>query len=183
MTSIGREDYVMVTSSSVVNAVSGALDPRQMTQSAQPKANEKTAAEELKDEEQQQAENISKPRIAVANSSMDIRMHQIHQAAQAGILRPVWLEMMDMDANMPRMRDLIGRTGKNDEAANATDKARHEDNAERAADEARQAMKTERAAGEARQVANAERVAEGTERAVKYESAVDGSGRTMPPSE
>jgi len=97
----------MMTSMDSVNL---GLDPHQITQSAHFKANEKTAAEQMKAEEQQQAENISDQTINTIKSSSDIRMMQIRQAADAGILRPVWLEMLEMDPDMPRMSDMIRRS-------------------------------------------------------------------------
>ena len=155
----------------LVNSVSGGMDPRQITQSAQPKANEKTAAEELKTEEQQQVENISTPKVTIGKSPMDVRMYQIHQAADAGILRPVWLEMLE-DADMPRMRDLIDRTVKNREAERVADEARQPDKSGRAADGAGQPGKSERATDGAGQPAKSERVAEDAGYAAKSEPAV-----------
>ena len=86
------------------------LDPRQMAQSMQLNVNERTAAEEAKAEEQRQTEGATTPEISIGRSPAE--MFHIRQAASAGILRPVWLEMTElqnMDANMPRMRDLISR--------------------------------------------------------------------------
>ena len=93
-----------------MSSISMGLISHQITQTAHPKANERTAAEEIKAEEQQQAENASMPRVHIGSSPMDIRLFSIHQAADAGLLRPVWLEALDMvDLDLPRMRDLMER--------------------------------------------------------------------------
>ena len=93
-----------------MSSVSMGLISHQITQTAHPKANEKTAAAEIKAEEQQQAENVSMPRVHIGRSPMDLRLFSIHQAADAGLLRPVWLETLDMvDLDLPRMRDLMER--------------------------------------------------------------------------
>jgi hypothetical protein len=154
------EDYAMMTTTTtLVNSVSAGLDPRHATQV---KAVEKPAAEEMKAEEQE-SKNTSTSRIAVGKSQMSLKMYQIHEAAKAGILRPMWLEMLNMDPDMPRMRDLLKRAVKNKEAARAAERAaeeaRQSAKPERAVSEARQSAKPERAASEARQSARAERAA------------------------
>ena len=184
----------MMTTS--VNSVISGLDPRQMMRSAQPNANEKTAAEELKAEEQRQAENISTPKITIGKSPMDVRMYQIHQAADAGILRPVWVENLEMAADMPRMRDLLERAVKNKEAkrieeearraeksGNAPEEAKQAEKTERVAEGTERAVKSERAAEEARRAEKSERAAEGTEHIVKSEHAANASGRAENSSE
>ena len=177
--SICWEEYVMMTT--LVSSLSAGMDPRQMTQPMQLKAHEKTAAEELKAEEQQQTETISTPNVNVVKSLADIRMMQIHQAADAGILRPMWLEMMDMDPDMPRMSDIINRprVNKNDNAERAADEAERVDNYERSAEEAERAGKPERAADGAEHTGKPERAAEGSERAAKSERATDGAERSV----
>ena len=176
----------------LVSSINAGLDPRQM-QPMQLKADEKTAAEELKAEEQQQAETISAPNTKIANSTMDIRMLQIHQAADAGILRPVWLEMLEMDHNMPRMSDIIRKAGESKdgnaervaEEVERAEKAAHAEKAERAensrrtADGAERAVKAESAANEARAAMKSERATDGAERTtVRSERASDGAERT-----
>ena len=146
---------MMTTSMSSINI---GLDPRQMMQPTQLKAHEKTAAEELKAEEQQQIETISSQKINTMKSAADIRMIHIQQAADAGILRPVWLEMMEMDPDMPRTIDLIRRSGEKKEGA-----------AKPVADESERFDRTEHA------LDGTERVAVGSERAVKSEQTTDGT--------
>lgn len=103
---------MMTTSMNSVNMV---LVPHQAVQSVQPRANEKPA-EELK-EERQEVESGSTQKISIGKSPMDLRMFGIHKAAEAGLLRPVWLEMMEMmNTDMPRTRDLITRAEKYDAA-------------------------------------------------------------------
>jgi hypothetical protein len=159
-------DYVMMTT--LVSSINVGMDPRQLTQPMQLKANERTAAEELKAEEQQQTESVSTPKIKVVKSSMDLRMLQIHQAADAGILRPVWLEMLEMDQNMPRTSDMIRRAVE----------SKKDGNAERAAEETERAEKAELAADGAERTENYKRPAEGSGRDMKSERSAEGSERT-----
>ena len=150
----------MMTTS--VNYVNIGLDPRQMAQPMQPNANERTAAEELKAEEKRQAESTT-PEISIGKSP--VQMFHIRQAADAGILRPVWLEMaeiQDMNSDMPRMRDLINR---NVESKDARFERAVAEGSERAVAEGSERVVAE---GSERAVAEgSERVvAEGSERAV-----------------
>jgi hypothetical protein len=159
----------MMTTS--VNSISAGMDPRQMTQPMQLKANEKTADEELKAEEQQQADTISTQKTNVLPSSTDLRMRQIKQAAEAGILRPVWLEMQEMDQGMPRTSEIIRRAGeKRSEADERTDKP------ERAPDGDERTVKAERAPNSDERTIKAERAPDSDERTVKSERAIE-SGR------
>ena len=116
------------------------LDSRQMMPSMQFKANETTAAEELKAEEQQQADTVSTQKIGIIRSSADIRILQINQAAEAGLLRPMWVEMHEMDPDLPRTSDIIRRAGEN----------KKDDKTERIAEDAKERFaKSEQAAAEA----------------------------------
>ena len=157
-------DYVMTTS---VSSINSGIDPRQMAQHMHLK-NEKTAAQELKAEEQQRAENasIGKPQ------SDDLRKIHVNQAADAGILRPIWLEIINMDPDMPRISDIIsGTTGKKNVKS------------EHVADGAKRAVKSERDTDGAERVFNSERAAaDGDERAVKSgHAATDGAERAVKP--
>jgi hypothetical protein len=196
------EDYVMMTTS-VGAMVNMGLDPRQMGQPMQLKANEKTAVEQLEAEEQLQAGKTSSPEISIVKSPADLRMYQINQAADAGMLRPVWLEileMADMDPDMPRMRDLISRAAesKDGDSRQAAEEAERVVKSEQAADGAEQSAKSEKAADgaeraikfelsssdKAERTVKSERAStEGAERAVKSENAADGARRTVNSSE
>jgi len=134
------------------------LDLRQMMQSMQLKANEKSAAEELKAEEQLQAETVSTQKINIAKASTDLRMRHIHQAAEAGLLRPVWLEMLEMDPDMPRTSDMIRRAKDNKNQG-----------AERAEEAKERVAKSEQVADDAERVVKSEQGADGAERAAKPE--------------
>ena len=164
---------MMTTSMSSINL---GLDPRQMMQPTQLKANEKTAAEELKAEEQQQkTETISSQNINIMKSAADIRMIHIQQAADAGILRPVWLEMLEMDPDMPRTIDLIHRvTEKKDrDAKPVVDESKRSDGTERALDG------TKRAADSAGRAILPEQTTDGTEINVKPVQTTDGAEYTV----
>jgi len=146
----------------MVSSATAGLDPRQMMQL---KANEKTAAEELKAEEQLQVEKVSSQNINVMRSSADLRMIHIQKAAEVGILRPIWLEMLEMDPDMPRTSDIIRKAGeiKNEEV-------RHEAEAEE------RAVKYEQAPDGAERAVKSEQVADGAERAVKTEQSTKPEG-------
>jgi len=164
---------MMTTSMSSINL---GMDPRQMMQPTQLKANEKSAAEELKAEEQQQkTETISSQKINVMKSAADIRMLHIQQAADAGILRPVWLEMLEMDPDMPRTVDLIRRSGekKDVDAKPVADESKKSDNTERALDG------TERVAIETKRAVLPEQTTDGTEINVKPVQTTDGADYTV----
>ncbi|MDR0310529.1 MAG: hypothetical protein LBJ21_02970 [Acidobacteriota bacterium] len=169
---------MMTTSMNSVNMV---LIPRQITQPAQTRASEKTVEEALK-EEQPQTENIPVPKISTGKSPVDIRMFGIQKAADAGLLRPVWLEMMEMlDGDMPRTRDLVERAVKNggDETELVADEAKRVDESGRVAtDEAKRAVESEGAANVAAartdKSARAATVDE-AKQVVKTEDAVDGT--------
>jgi len=97
----------------LIGSVNNEVELRQLSQQAmQLKANEKSAAEELKAEEQQQLDSISIPGVSSGVQQMGIRMYNIQKAADAGLLRPVWLERTEMDPNMPRLSDMISRPWK-----------------------------------------------------------------------
>jgi hypothetical protein len=110
------------------------------------RASEKTAVEELKAEEQQKADSVSISTISIGTSSMDVRMFHIHQAADAGLLRPVWMEAMDVmnDRDMPRMRDMINRIGENKSRETEHDADRAESAATERVAVAERAVSTER---------------------------------------
>ena len=169
----------MVTTS--MGSINSVLIPRQVTQPIQPKANEKTAAEELKAEEQHQVENVSASKISTVKSAMDLRMYSIHQAADAGLLRPIWLETMDMDPDMPRMRDLITRVVEKPEekSERVADEAERVDKFKHVAVETGHAEKSENAAVKTGHAVKSESVAVETERAVKSEGATDGAKRAV----
>jgi len=163
----------MMTSMGSVNL---GLDPHQVAQAAQFKANEKTAEDDLKTEEQPQTESVSSQTVNVMKSASDIRMMQIRQAADAGILRPVWLEMLEMDPDMPRMSDMIRRSVEKGEvdaglsdAAERALKSVGADEANAVGDKAEYAVKS------------GERASDGAERAVKSVHASDGAERAVKP--
>lgn len=133
----------------LVNPISAGMNPRQTGQAMQFRANERTA-DEIKTEDLQQVDSVSISTISTGNSSMDVRMFHIHQAADVGILRPVWMDAVDVTKNrdMPRMRDLINRVGENMDG-----------NAEQTAADAERTAVTERAAATER-IDNAERAAD-----------------------
>ena len=162
---------MMTTSMSSINLVS---DPRQMMQPMQLKAHEKTAVEELKAEDQQQkTETISSQEINVMKSAADIRMLHIQQAADAGILRPVWLEMMEMDPDMPRTVDLIRRSGekKDGDAKPVADESKQTDNTERALDGTERAVLPEQNTDGTEINVKSVQTTDGAEYTVKSESA------------
>jgi len=104
---------------------------------------------ELKAKEQQ-GDVVSISNIFIGNSPL--RMHQIHQAVDVGILRPVWLEVPDeLTPDMPRSSDLSKRIIEKkaeqlaDEAKRA-DKAKSAEKAERAAESVKSAVKAEQSA-------------------------------------
>ena len=151
----------------LVNSIDVGLNMYQMTQSMQPKVNEKTAAEELKAEEQQQAESVSTQKISTGKSAL--AMFHIKNAAEVGLLRPVWLEameIMNMDRDMPIMRDLLKRSLE-----------KKNSNYETVADEAERADEYEQAAGGTKQAdVKAEQSVDGIKQAdVKFEQSVDGT--------
>jgi len=170
----------------LVSSMNIGLDLRQMMQPMQLKANEKTTAEELKADEQLQAETVSTQKINVMKSSTDLRMLHIHQAAEAGLLRPVWLEMLEMDPDMPRTSEMIRKAGDNtnSEVKRMADEAKERAiQFEQATDGAERVAKSEQAADGAERTAKSERTADGAERAAKSEHAVserstDGAERT-----
>ena len=168
----------------LVSAINAGMDPRQATQQMHSKVDENTAVEELKAEEQQQADAVSAP-IKIMNSSADIKMLQIHQAAEAGILRPVWLEMLEMDPNMPRTIDMIRRTGKSKdgEAERAAEESERAARAERAEESAERVFKSERVAENAERTVKTTGTSEGTERAVKSEGAPQEAGQAATSSQ
>jgi len=144
----------------LVDSINIGLNMPQMTQSMQPKVNEKTAAEELKAEEQQQAESVSTQKISTGKSAMD--MFNIKNAAEVGLLRPVWLEameIMEMDQDMPIMRDLIKQSleKKNSSYETVADEAGRADKSEQVyetvADEAGRADKSEQTSDGTKQAA------------------------------
>lgn len=141
---------MMMTSVSSTNVV---FDPRQTMQI---KANEKSPAEELNAEEQQQVETASTPKISTIKSPADVRMLQIHQAAEFGILRPIWQELLEMDPDMPRTSDII---------RHALEKK--DDDFERTADETESSFKSEQTADEAERAFKSNRVADETEHSFK----------------
>ena len=165
-----------------MSSINLGLDPRQMMQPTQLRANEKTAAEELKAEEQQQnTETISSQKINIMKSAADIRMLHIQQAADAGILRPVWLEMMEMDPDMPRTIDLIRRSGekKDGDAKPVADESKRHDKTERALDGTeRVTIETERSDKTERAIL-AEQTTDGTDINVKSEQTTDGAEYTF----
>ena len=148
-----------------MNSVSNAgLDFYQMAQSMQLKADEKSTAQELKAEERQ-TENISTPEISMGKYS-ETRMFHIRQAAEVGILRPIWLEaveILNMNPDMPRMSDIIHRVAekKDVKSEHNSDAAKNADSSERAADGSESTDKSERAADGFGSTDKSERVAVG----------------------
>ena len=99
---------------SLISSMNVGLDQRQMVRRMQFKAGDNTAAEQLQAEDVCEA-RVSTTNISVGKSPMNLKLFYIRQAADGGILRPVLLEMMDMlsmDPDMPRTRDLVRQAEK-----------------------------------------------------------------------
>ena len=148
-----------------VESINLGLDPHQMGQPTQAKVDEKPPAAEPV--EQDRVDIVSTPSIGrSALSKM-----QIEQAADIGLLRPVWMEVSEMDHEMPRMVDIINKTWqirKDHETQRTTDETQ------------RAAAKSDKpsspaANGASESAAKAGIAANGaSEHAVKFEPAVGG---------
>ena len=119
----------MVTS---MSSVGMGIIPHQAVYHIQSKTVEKATTEEHKIAEQQ-SESASTETVPTGKATMSVKMFHIYQAAEAGILRPALLEMMDQMNNpdMPRMRDLLDRAvgnggGSSELVASEAERPEHE---------------------------------------------------------
>ena len=162
-----NEVYIMTATS--FDSISGGIgfDPRQISQTMQPKANGKTAEDEKI--EVLQVESASTRQISIEKPPMDVRLYQIHQAAEAGILRPLWLEAINNHPDMPRMNDLINRNTKNTDGKSeySADDAERTDISTQAADDAERAARSARMADDAARADRSARAADDAERAAR----------------
>jgi hypothetical protein len=83
-----------------------ALDPRQVAAQTQFKANGRSASEQSSAEKSSPTRTASS-KVSAAYSHMNLKKFHTQQAADMGLLRPLLMEMMDMEPDTPRSRDIV----------------------------------------------------------------------------
>jgi len=83
-----------------------ALESRQTAHQVQFKADRKLTEEQFQSEKFS-ATQMVRSKIPAAQTCMDLRKFHMKQAADAGLLQPLLMEIMDLQSDTPRMRDFV----------------------------------------------------------------------------
>lgn len=99
---------MMTTSTASMNV---ALESRQTAHQVQFKADRKLTEEQFQSEKFS-ATQMVRSKIPAEQACMDMRKFHMKQATDAGLLRPILIEIAELQSDMPKTRDLIKQADK-----------------------------------------------------------------------
>ena len=107
---VKQEDSIMMMTTSPAS-MNVALESRQTAHQVQFKADRKLTEEQFQSEKFS-ATQMVRSKIPAEQTRMDLRKFHMKQAADAGLLRPILIELAELQSDVPKTNDFIKQTEK-----------------------------------------------------------------------